>query len=83
MHAFGHPVDIDGVLAVARDFRLCLVEDAAESLGSTVGGRHTGTFGLMGALSFNGTDARVTIPMRGAESLNVAMAGTLLPICPG
>ncbi len=36
MHAFGHPVDIDAILAVARDFHLTLVEDAAESLGSTV-----------------------------------------------
>ena len=54
MHTFGHPVDIEGVLAVARDFHLALVEDAAESLGSTVRGRHTGTFGLMGILSFNG-----------------------------
>ncbi|MEK7247810.1 MAG: aminotransferase class I/II-fold pyridoxal phosphate-dependent enzyme, partial [Chloroflexota bacterium] len=42
MHTFGHPVDIDGVLAVARDHGLVLVEDAAESLGSMVGGRHTG-----------------------------------------
>lgn len=54
MHTFGHAVDIEGVLAVARDFRLALVEDATESLGSTVQGRHTGTFGLMGVLSFNG-----------------------------
>ena len=34
MHTFGHPVDLDGLLAVARDFHLALVEDAAESLGS-------------------------------------------------
>jgi len=54
MHTFGHPVDIEGVLAVARDFHLVLVEDAAESLGSFYHGRHTGTFGLMGILSFNG-----------------------------
>ncbi len=54
MHTFGHPVDIEGLLAVAQDFHLALVEDAAESLGSTVRGRHTGTFGLMAALSFNG-----------------------------
>ena len=60
MHAFGHPVDIDGVLSVARDFRLALVEDAAESLGSTVHGRHTGTFGLMGTLSFNGNKTVTT-----------------------
>jgi aminotransferase in exopolysaccharide biosynthesis len=54
MHAFGHPMDIEGALTVAQEFRLALVEDAAESLGSTVQGRHTGTFGLMGTLSFNG-----------------------------
>ena len=45
---FGHPAEIDGLLAVAHDFNIALVEDAAESLGSTVGGRHTGTFGLLG-----------------------------------
>ena len=60
MHAFGHPVDIDGLLAVARDFHLALVEDAAESLGSSVAGRHTGTFGLMGTLSFNGNKTVTT-----------------------
>ena len=60
MHTFGHPVDIEGALAVARDFRLALVEDAAESLGSTVHGRHTGTFGLMGTLSFNGNKTITT-----------------------
>jgi len=60
MHAFGHPVDIEGVMAVAHDFRLALVEDAAESLGSTVGGRHTGTFGLLGTLSFNGNKTITT-----------------------
>jgi aminotransferase in exopolysaccharide biosynthesis len=60
MHTFGHPVDIEGILAVARDFHLALVEDAAESLGSTVYGRHTGTFGLLGALSFNGNKTITT-----------------------
>lgn len=60
MHTFGHPVDIEGVLAVARDFHLAIVEDAAESLGSTVAGRHTGTFGLMGTLSFNGNKTITT-----------------------
>ncbi len=54
MHAFGHPADIDGLLAVSADFGIPLVEDAAESLGSFYYGRHTGTFGLFGALSFNG-----------------------------
>jgi len=60
MHTFGHPVDIEALLAVAHDFRLQLIEDAAESLGSTVGGQHTGTFGLMGTLSFNGNKTITT-----------------------
>ena len=60
MHTFGHPVDIDGMLAIARDFHILLVEDAAESLGSYYDGRHTGTFGLMGTLSFNGNKTITT-----------------------
>ena len=60
VHTFGHPVDVDGVLALARDFHLAMVEDAAESIGSTYHGRHTGTFGVMGALSFNGNKAITT-----------------------
>lgn len=60
MHAFGHPVDIEGVLALARDFRLEVVEDATESLGSTVHGKHAGTFGRMGVLSFNGNKVITT-----------------------
>jgi len=54
MHTFGHPCDLEGLLAVAHDYRLTLVEDAAESLGSLYQGQHTGTFGLLGTLSFNG-----------------------------
>ena len=54
MHTFGHPVDIEGLLAVSDKWRLALVEDASESLGSFYGGRHTGTFGSSGVLSFNG-----------------------------
>lgn len=60
MHTFGHPVDLDGLLAVAHDFNLALVEDAAESLGSYYHGRHTGTFGLMGTQSFNGNKTITT-----------------------
>ena len=60
MHVFGHPMDIEAALALARDFRLVLIEDAAESLGSTVHGRHTGTFGVMGTLSFNGNKTVTT-----------------------
>ncbi|MEI7431351.1 MAG: LegC family aminotransferase [Betaproteobacteria bacterium] len=54
MHTFGHPVDMIGLMDVAERFSLPVVEDAAESLGSTYYNRHTGTFGCMGVLSFNG-----------------------------
>lgn len=54
MHTFGHPVDLDGLLAVCQRWNLVLVEDAAESLGSYYKGGHTGTFGALGTLSFNG-----------------------------
>jgi len=54
MHTFGHPARIDELVVVARDFNLAVVEDAAESLGSYYRGRHTGTFGMLGTLSFNG-----------------------------
>jgi aminotransferase in exopolysaccharide biosynthesis len=54
MHTFGHPVDLEPLLAVCRKWNIIVVEDAAESLGSLYKGRHTGTFGLLGTLSFNG-----------------------------
>jgi len=60
MHTFGHAGDLDGMLAIARDFNLVLVEDAAESLGSSYNGRHTGLVGLVGALSFNGNKTITT-----------------------
>lgn len=60
MHVFGHPVDMDGLAIVARDFDLALVEDAAESLGSRLGGRPCGSFGHVGALSFNGNKILTT-----------------------
>lgn len=54
MHTFGHPVDLDGLLEVCGRHGLPVVEDAAESLGSTYKGIHTGRFGRLAALSFNG-----------------------------
>jgi aminotransferase in exopolysaccharide biosynthesis len=60
MHTFGHPSNLDGLMAVAFDFNIALVEDAAESLGSFYYGRHTGTVGLMGTLSFNGNKTITT-----------------------
>lgn len=60
MHTFGHPVDLDPLIEVCKQFKLSLVEDAAESLGSTYKGRHTGSFGLVSALSFNGNKTVTT-----------------------
>jgi aminotransferase in exopolysaccharide biosynthesis len=60
MHTFGHPGDIDGLMALSHDFGLALVEDATESLGSRYHGRHTGTFGRLGTLSFNGNKTITT-----------------------
>jgi len=60
MHTFGHPSDIEGLLSIANDFNIVLVEDAAESLGSFYHGQHTGTFGLIGILSFNGNKTITT-----------------------
>jgi len=54
MHTFGHPVDMAPLLDVGLRVGLPIVEDATESLGSTYHGRHAGTFGLLGTLSFNG-----------------------------
>jgi aminotransferase in exopolysaccharide biosynthesis len=54
MHTFGHPVALDPLLDVCSRWNIALVEDAAESLGSWYKGRHTGTFGQVGTLSFNG-----------------------------
>jgi perosamine synthetase len=60
MHTFGHPCDLEGLLSIAHDYRLTIVEDAAESLGSSYQGQHTGTFGKLGALSFNGNKVITT-----------------------
>ncbi len=60
VHVFGHPVDMAALLEVCRRYRLPVIEDAAESLGSFIGVRHTGTFGLMGTLSFNGNKTITT-----------------------
>ena len=54
VHTFGHPCEIDHIAKVCERYHLVLVEDAAESLGSTYKDQHTGTFGLLGIYSFNG-----------------------------
>jgi len=60
MHTFGHPVDIDPLIEVCDRYKLELVEDAAESLGSFYKGRHTGSWGKASALSFNGNKVITT-----------------------
>ena len=60
MHTFGHPADLDGLLSICSRWNLTLIEDAAESLGSYYKGRHTGTFGAIGILSFNGNKIMTT-----------------------
>jgi len=54
VHVFGHPAPLEGLLRVADEHGIAVVEDAAESLGSTRKSVHTGTIGEVGALSFNG-----------------------------
>lgn len=60
MHTFGHPVRIDELLAICEEYHIELVEDAAESIGSLYKGKHTGTFGKVGAISFNGNKTITT-----------------------
>lgn len=54
MHTFGHPVDLEPLVEISRRFQIELIEDAAESIGSYYKGRHTGNWGCLSALSFNG-----------------------------
>lgn len=54
MHTFGLPCRIDEIALLCEEWNICLVEDAAESLGSYYKNKHTGVFGKMGVFSFNG-----------------------------
>ena len=60
MHTFGHPVHLGELVEVLKEYNIELVEDAAESIGSLYKGKHTGTFGKVGALSFNGNKTITT-----------------------
>jgi len=60
MHAFGHPVDLDSLAEVCREYKIVMIEDAAESLGSYYNGRHTGNWGQLSVLSFNGNKTITT-----------------------
>lgn len=54
MHTFGFPVKLKELIAICDQWQIPIVEDCAESFGSLYDGKHTGTFGMLGALSFNG-----------------------------
>ena len=60
MHTFGHPVRIEELAAICAEWHVELVEDAAESIGSRYKGKHTGLFGKVGVLSFNGNKTITT-----------------------
>jgi dTDP-4-amino-4,6-dideoxygalactose transaminase len=60
MHTFGHPCRIDEIVEICNQYHIPVVEDAAESLGSFYKGQHTGTFGKIGVLSFNGNKILTT-----------------------
>ena len=60
MHTFGHPCKIDEIVRICKEYHIDLVEDAAESIGSFYKGQHTGTFGRIGTLSFNGNKTITT-----------------------
>jgi perosamine synthetase len=60
MHTFGHPVKIEDIVQICSKWNISLIEDAAESIGSRYKGKHTGTFGKFGVLSFNGNKTITT-----------------------
>lgn len=60
MHTFGHPAKIDQIISLCSKYDIPVIEDAAESLGSTYKNQHTGTFGLFGTFSFNGNKTITT-----------------------
>ena len=60
MHTFGHPVDLDPLVEVCNKYKIVMIEDAAESLGSYYNGKHTGNWGKVSILSFNGNKTITT-----------------------
>jgi len=54
VHLYGMPAKVDQIMSVAVKYKIPVIEDAAEAMGSRFRGRPAGTFGLMGFYSFNG-----------------------------
>ncbi len=60
VHTFGHPNKIDQIIDICNQYDIPVIEDAAESIGSLYKKQHTGTFGKIGILSFNGNKTITT-----------------------
>lgn len=60
MHTFGHPVELESLIDICERYNIVIIEDAAESLGSYYKGIHTGSFGIISAMSFNGNKTITT-----------------------
>jgi perosamine synthetase len=60
VHIFGNICQIDKILKIAKKYKLIVIEDAAEALGSFFKNKHAGTFGLIGCFSFNGNKILTT-----------------------
>jgi perosamine synthetase len=60
VHTFGHPAEMDEIMAIAREFNLRVIEDAAPSLGSKYKEHKTGTFGDIACFSFQGAKIAVS-----------------------
>jgi perosamine synthetase len=87
MHTFGHPVDMDPLIVLCDRWKIEVVEDAAEGLGSFYKGRHTGTMGRVGILSFNGNKIVTTggggaLLFRDEDLANLARHITTTARCP-
>ena len=76
VHTFGHPAEMDELAEICSEFKLTLVEDAAESIGSYYKGQHTGNVGLVSTLSFNGNKT-ITTGGGGAILTNDARIGEI------
>ena len=53
-YSYGHPFDIKGLIKICKKFKIKVIEDSSEALGTKINNKHAGTFGDLGILSFNG-----------------------------
>ena len=70
VHLYGHPADMDAILALAGKYELFVIEDCAQSHGATWQGRKTGTFGHLAAFSFYPTKNLGALGDGGAVAAN-------------